>query len=70
MKEVLVGEENELSLTSSNFFINKLEDTANKMLIAFADGWETLVRNTGAELLASPQLLRLSHLQQKEPTCM
>lgn len=50
-----MGEEKDLSITLSNFFINKLEDTANKMLIAFADGWETLVINTGAELSASCQ---------------
>lgn len=48
MKEVLVGEEKDLSLTLSNFFINKLEDTTNKTLFAFADGkhlWKTLELN-------------------------
>lgn len=60
-----MGEEKELYLTLSIFFINKLEDTANKMLIVFADEGETLVKNTGAELLRSPQL-RVSNLLHKE----
>lgn len=64
-----MGEEKELYLTLSIFFINKLEDTANKMLIVFADEGETLVKNTGAELLRSPQL-RVSNLLHKEPKGM
>lgn len=38
MKEVLAGEESALSLTLSNFFMDALEDTANKMCIGLALG--------------------------------
>lgn len=43
MKEVLVGEESTLSLTLSNFFMDTLQDTANKMCIGLEMGgnpWE------------------------------
>lgn len=38
MKEVLVGEESELSLTLSNFFMDTWEGTADKMCMGLADG--------------------------------
>lgn len=38
MKEVLLGEESALSLTLSNFFMDTLENKANKMCIGLADG--------------------------------
>lgn len=38
MKEVLLGEGSELSLALSNFCMDTLEDTANKMCIGLADG--------------------------------
>jgi len=49
-----VGEEQELSLTLFNVFIHQLKEEANKMIIAFTDGWETLAKNTENELLARP----------------
>lgn len=48
---MLVGEESALSLTLSNFFMDTLEDKANKMCIGFANGGKPL----GDELLAELQ---------------
>lgn len=50
MEEVLLGEGSALSLALSNFFMDTLEDTANKMCIGLADGGKT-----GDELLAKLQ---------------
>lgn len=67
---MLVAEESALSLTLSNFFMDTLQDTANKACIGLADGGKHLGKNTGAELLAKLQKLRVSHLQQKKSPCM
>lgn len=42
MKEVLVAEESALSLTLSNFFMDTLQNTANKMCVGLADGGKHL----------------------------